>query len=275
MPLVVLCGIPCSGKTVRSKQLVDYLETRCPDHPIHIVEDNQSSSRDERYSSRQQEITNRASMKSSVERYLGSDNVVILDSLNYIKGYRYELYCASKHSETPHCVLLCETPVETAREWNSARKPSQKYSPHVFDALLMRFEAPDSRNRWDKPLFVLYPDDPLPGDDIYNALFLRKPPPPNQSTQSQPLSETNFLHELDRLTQDVIRNIMDTQRTSVPGEYVVLSNSQERVKFPRHITMAELRRHRKQFISYTKLHPTSDHLKIPTLFIQYLNRTVI
>jgi len=53
-----------------------------------------------------------------------------------------------------------------------------------FDALVMRFEAPDSRNRWDRPLFVLQSDDPLPCQQIYEALFHSKAPPPNLSTLS-------------------------------------------------------------------------------------------
>lgn len=53
-----------------------------------------------------------------------------------------------------------------------------------FDALVLRFEAPDSRNRWDSPLFTILKDDALPLEAISDALFKRKAPPANQSTQS-------------------------------------------------------------------------------------------
>lgn len=53
-----------------------------------------------------------------------------------------------------------------------------------FDALVLRFEAPDSRNRWDSPLFTILKDDELPFEAIFDALFNRKAPPANQSTQS-------------------------------------------------------------------------------------------
>lgn len=55
---------------------------------------------------------------------------------------------------------------------------------HSFDALVLRFEAPDSRNRWDSPLFTILKDDSLPHEAVSDALFKRKAPPPNQSTQS-------------------------------------------------------------------------------------------
>lgn len=91
----------------------------------------------------------------------------------------------------------------------------------------MRFEEPNSNQRWDSPLFVTHPEDELPYDQISDALFNRKPPPPNMATQNvisiyiklsisvsnvylnlnilqQPLSSTNFLYELDRVTQETV-----------------------------------------------------------------------
>lgn len=274
MPLALLCGIPCSGKTRRAKELAEYFECHSQGVTVHLLADDLTTSKDKCYTDSVQEKTIRARLKSSVERYLTPNSVVILDSLNYIKGFRYELYCISKHLQTPYCVILCETPVDTAREWNLARQPSECYSSRVLDALVMRFETPDSRNRWDQPLFVLYPDDPLPCEDITAALFHRKPPPPNQSTQTQPLSETSFLHELDRLTQEVVRTLVDIQQTGVPGEHVTVPGSQEKVELARPVTMAELRRIRKQFISYTKLHPVNDYSKITSSFVHYLNSTI-
>lgn len=205
---------------------------------------------------------------------LSSETVVIADSLNYIKGYRYELYCVSKHVKTPQCVVLCETAPDTAREWNTARVEEDRYSPEILEGLVMRFESPDSRNRWDSPLFVVHPDDPLPAEDILAALLNRKPPPPNQSTQSQPLSSADFLHELDRKTQEIVGKLLDAQRTAVPGDSLAVSGTVEKVRLPRVVTMAELRRMRRQYISYTKLHPPEDVAKIPSLFVQYLNSSL-
>ena len=196
-----------------------------------------------------------------------------MDALNYIKGFRYELFCVSKHMKTPQCVLQCATPVETAREWNYSREDGS-YSQEIFDALVMRFESPDSRNRWDSPLFILHPDDPLPGADILSALFSRKPPPPNQSTQSQPLSSAGFLHELDRITQDIVNQILEAQNSGVAGGSLVMPGAAETLKLSRDVSMPELRRLRRQFISYNKMHPVNESGKIPTLFVQYLNSSL-
>ena len=36
------------------------------------------------------------SLKSAVDHRLSAESVVVLDSLNYIKGFRYELYCSTR-----------------------------------------------------------------------------------------------------------------------------------------------------------------------------------
>ena len=47
----------------------------------------------------------RAAEYSAVERLLGRNALVIADGLNYIKGFRYQLYCEAKAVRTPSCVV--------------------------------------------------------------------------------------------------------------------------------------------------------------------------
>lgn len=46
---------------------------------------------------------------------------MILDALNFVKGYRYELWCLARAAGTKCCVLWVDTPLETCRQWNTAR----------------------------------------------------------------------------------------------------------------------------------------------------------
>lgn len=66
---------------------------------------------------------------------------------------RYELWCIARAAAARYCVLQCSVPEEAARAWNAARPAQQAYSEAVFRDLWSRYEEPDSRNRWDKPLF--------------------------------------------------------------------------------------------------------------------------
>ncbi|XP_051238186.1 protein KTI12 homolog [Dicentrarchus labrax] len=274
MPLIVMCGYPCSGKTRRAEELKVYFEQNTG-RKVHIVADEALDvDKNTVYADSQKEKNVRASLKAQVERTVNKDHIVILDSLNYIKGYRYELFCLIKHTQTPHCLVYCLTSEQVSSTWNTSREAAEQYTQEIFDALVLRFEAPDSRNRWDSPLFSILEDDTLPYEAISDALFKRKAPPPNQSTQSQPLSSANFLYELDKITQDVLMAIFNAQKTSVPGDLISVPGATEKIELTRSVNMAELRKLRRQFISYTKMHPTENTGHISNMFVQYLNKSL-
>ncbi|XP_059802126.1 protein KTI12 homolog [Hypanus sabinus] len=274
MPLVLLCGLPCSGKSRRAAELSEYLREATDRKVVEVGDRSLGVERNEVYADSQKEKELRGALKAEVERKINKEDVVILDSLNYIKGYRYELFCLIKHAQTPHCLIHCETAVDVCSSWNQSREQEQQYSQTIFDALVMRFEAPDSRNRWDSPLFTIQKDDTLPFEAISNAIFHRKAPPPNQSTLSQPLSSTNFLYELDRVTQEILMAVLNAQKTSVPGDLITVPGANMKIELTRSLHMAELRKLRRQFISYTKMHPTENIGQIANMFVQYINRSL-
>ncbi|XP_056428905.1 protein KTI12 homolog isoform X1 [Hyla sarda] len=304
MPLVVMCGFPCSGKSRRALELKEHLEQKgkkvyiAGDHELGVDRNSVYtelcrigdiglySTPDLRscqpilYSCQgnlpdsRKEKDLRGALRAEVERKLNKEDVVILDSLNYIKGYRYELFCLIKHAQTPHCLIYCLTSTDISSSWNQDRHQDNQYTQAVFDALVQRFEAPDSRNRWDSPLFTVHMEDVLPLEQISNAIFHRKAPPPNQSTQTQPLSSTNFLHELDKVTQEVVTAILSAQKTSVPGDIIMVPGATEKMQLPHILNMSELRRLRQQFISYTKLHPNENISQLANMFVQYLNQSI-
>ncbi|XP_063782647.1 protein KTI12 homolog isoform X2 [Pseudophryne corroboree] len=273
MPLVLMCGFPCSGKSQRALELQEHLTQS--GRKVYIIGDHVLGvDRNAVYADSRKEKDLRGALRAEVERKLNKEDVVILDSLNYIKGYRYELFCLIKHTQTPHCLIYCLTAPDISSSWNQVRQQGDQYTQEIFDALVLRFEAPDSRNRWDSPLFTMHKDEVLPLEEIYNAIFHRKAPPPNQSTQTQPLSSTNFLHELDKVTQDVVTAVLNAQKTSVPGDLIMVPGASERMELPRILNMSELRRLRQQFISYTKLHPNENISQLANMFVQYLNQSI-
>ena len=197
-----MCGYPAAGKTRRAAEIAAALEAR--GKTVHIVSETPLGiDRREGYLVAASEKRTRGALKSEVERLLNGQEVVILDSLNYIKGFRYELHCTTRLQKTPLCVVHVATSQAQCMEWH--QMVGSPYGDDLVTEMFARFECPDSRNRWDKPLFTLEPTEDLPEEDIYAALFEQKQMKPTQATQSQPLSETNFLHELDRVTQEVVK----------------------------------------------------------------------
>ncbi|XP_051855659.1 protein KTI12 homolog [Antechinus flavipes] len=352
MPLVVLCGLPDSGRSQRADELRRALEAE--GRPVTVVRDADvlgpggPEALCGAYSDPAREKALRAALKALVERDLGRRAVVLLDSPNYIKGFRYELYCLARAARTPLCLLYClkprprapgdgedclpkagavasswrpkaatsepeqglpagDAPEDHDPQWRgleedpesrlegapSSREqnigspgdeaagelepePDLGFPPELLDALAQRFEAPDSRNRWDRPLFtVLGLEEPLPLAQIRAALFESQVLAPHQATQSQPLASTNFLHQLDQVTSQVLTALMEAQKSAVPGDLLSLPGTTERLRFSRPLSMAELSRLRRQFISYTKLHPSQENLpQLANMFLQYLGQSL-
>uniref|UniRef100_A0A8C6TF99 Protein KTI12 homolog n=1 Tax=Neogobius melanostomus TaxID=47308 RepID=A0A8C6TF99_9GOBI len=220
MPLIIMCGYPCSGKTQRTNQLKLYLEQNSK-RKIHVVgDDTLDLDRNAVYADSQKEKDARGSLKAEVERKVNKDDIVILDSLNYIKGYRYELFCLIKHAQTPHC--------------------------------LVNIRLQESLGQ---PLFTVHQDDNLPLEDITDALLKRKAPKQNQSTQS---------------VSDMLCSPRSVSDCVIPTYiYYTFSNLCHRPT-----SSMKMRKLRRQFISYTKSHPTEDCGQITNMFVQYLNKSL-
>ncbi|NXL58077.1 KTI12 protein, partial [Chordeiles acutipennis] len=240
MPLVVLCGRPGSGKSRRAEELRAALGG--PERPAHVVAEAEGG---------------RAALRAEVERLLSRRDVVIVDAGNELRSIRYELYCAARQAGTARCLLHC------------AGGPGGPDEPP--------FEAPDPHNRWDRPLFTVHGEEPLPLADIRAALFESgPPPPPHRATRAQPLQSGTFLHRLDRLTQEVLAALMAAQRSGAqPGELIRVPGVAEGLVLQRPVSLAELSRLRRQFITYTKMQPSDENLpQLASMFLQYLSRSI-
>ncbi|KAL3234171.1 hypothetical protein MRX96_022690 [Rhipicephalus microplus] len=147
----------------------------------------------------------RDQLKSDVARLLSRDRLVILDAPNYIKGYRYELYCLVRGARTNHCVVQVLATQDQCKQWNAQRPQSQQMT-----ALAERLESPDANNRWDRPLVQLSwdTDDSEAAKEVENALSDHRPLPPHRSTQNAPLVAD--LHERDQLTLSLVQTMLQS-----------------------------------------------------------------
>ncbi|TFJ82820.1 hypothetical protein NSK_005895 [Nannochloropsis salina CCMP1776] len=206
MPLITICGQPASGKTTFAHGLVEYLKKKLPtpcrpgkgkdeeDRGSAVVLVNEEALpvlKAEGYRDATAEKITRGELKSKVDHALNRDTVVVVDSLNYIKGFRYQLYCMARAETTQHCVVwVALEHQQMARAWNESRE--DRYPPELyargggggeakgnvdggkegriereevpcFDDLWGRFEAPVEGNRWDRPLICYSPRPPSEG----------------------------------------------------------------------------------------------------------------
>ena len=68
-----------------------------------------------KYSAPNEEKMTRGKIKFEVEKNLLDGVVVIADSLNYIKGYRYQMFCIAREQKSTYCVVYCNSDAEKCR----------------------------------------------------------------------------------------------------------------------------------------------------------------
>lgn len=303
MALVVICGQPCSGKSKTALSLSEALSESVSESESEskqtvkiISETSFHLDRNQSYANMPNEKNLRGVLRSEVDRSLTKDNIVIVDSLNSIKGYRYELWCLARAAGIRYCVLFCDVEGTHCRKWNEERRErgEASYDDKIFDDLSSRFERPDRRNRWDSPLFELWPhkDGVEKSSAAINdaVLYLTKKVDsktrdvkilqPTIATQSGKFSEANSLYELDRATQEVINALVEAQSQALGGPLngVSLGQGLPTVNISRSIGLPELRRLRRTFIKLTGQTslsgrpPPSDAESAKRMFVDYLNR---
>lgn len=297
MALVVICGQPCSGKSKAALCLAEALKDIESKLTVKIIDETSFHlDRNQSYAEMTSEKNLRGVLRSEVDRSLSKDNIIIVDSLNSIKGYRYELWCLARAAGIRHCVLFCDVEETHCRDWNKERreKDEPSYDDCIFEDLIRRFEKPDNRNRWDSPLFELWPfKDGIEKSssaivDLVSYVTKKvdsktrdvKILQPTIATQSARFSEANSLYEMDRATQEVTSAIVEAQSLAMGGPVTGLSLSPDlpSINISRSVGLPELRRLRKTFIKLTGQSslsgppPPSDADSAKRMFIDYLNR---
>lgn len=297
MALVVICGQPSSGKSTAALCLAEALKESESKPEVRIIDEGSFHlDRNQSYADMPSEKNLRGVLRSEVDRSLSKDNIIIVDSLNSIKGYRYELWCLARAAGTRYCVVYCDVEETYCRKWNEERKEKGEasYNDKIFEDLVRRFERPDRRNRWDSPLFELWPSKE--GVDKSCAAILDavsyltkkvdsktrdvKILQPTIATQTARTSEANSLYELDRATQEVINVIVEAQSQAMGGPLngVAVGPGLPSIDISRSVGLPELRRLRRTFIKLTGQTslsgrpPPSDADSAKRMFVDYLNR---
>ncbi|CAJ2662708.1 protein KTI12 homolog [Trifolium pratense] len=299
MALVVICGQPCSGKSKAALCLAEALKQSSElKYQVRIIDEASFHlDRNQSYANMPSEKNLRGVLRSEVDRSLSKDTVIIVDSLNNIKGYRYELWCLARAAGIRYCVFYCDVEDNDCRKWNQERreKGEDNYDDVIFEDLVRRFEKPERRNRWDSPLFELksasssLSDSASIVDDAVSYITKKldsktrdvKILQPSIATQTKRFSDANSLHELDKATQEVTNAIAEAQSRDLgmlPANGISIGKDFPPINLSRSVGLPELRRLRRTFMKLTGQTslsgkpPPSDSDSAKRMFIDYLNR---
>ena len=128
MALILLSGYPCVGKSAFAEKLKSEIIKRDAKQKVAIVnEELLGLDKINGYIDSSNEKTCRANLKAAIDRALSTKNsIVIADSLNYIKGYRYELYCMARSLSLRTCCVLVVADDNISDSWHATRQAADE-----------------------------------------------------------------------------------------------------------------------------------------------------
>lgn len=169
----------------------------------------------------------RGFLRSNVEKNLNDSTVVILDSLNYIKGFRYELFVLARNAKSTHAVVSYLFALDSFVRCFATQVLNKLWiTIHATKIILMScflltFQKEwNSRilkvrlnllpiDRWDSPLFVVSEDQETPFEDICQTLLFDKKKSRDPVSTKQDMAKTgNYLHDLDKALQSILDQII-------------------------------------------------------------------
>lgn len=302
MSLILVCGIPASGKSTIADKLCRLFEADGADVRIirdgdaaiatlrrdnsatvkqHVSSGEQNKDRVLRqalYQDFKTEKQTRAQLRTNSERALSiPKTVVIVDSLNYIKGFRYELYCVAKTAGATYGVVHSCAPSEVceARDTERLQRGDDAWGETLLRALCNRFEPPNGRNRWDSPLF---PIDTTAHEwesslsTIVTSLRGGKRLMATMATRPIEPPRADALADIDRVTRTAEAALITHLQAGVAiGDAVKIPGASLSVRLQRKPRIAELRDMRRSFLNYSRVHPP-DGQSLVDEYVQYINQ---
>lgn len=254
----------------------------------------------------------RAATYAAVKRALGpgTADIVLLDGLNYIKGWRYQLFCEAKNAGTGSCVLQVGCGVQRARSVNEERlerrarrergeeagegaeDDEEPYEPDNWENLVFRYEEPNAMMKWDSPLFTLiWEDDEARTKEVFDDLWetiagkWTKVVRANQVTVDKNKDfGGDYLYILERETQEIVKRILELQGDEGGGRVVLPRSALDVgdelvVELPgKKVGLPQLQRYRRAFVALSRggvgLDTVDDvgrAVRLRETFVGYLN----
>lgn len=302
MALILMCGFPASGKSTFAQNLADLLTQSgkavylirdgcdaVPTHnPLSTAQHDSSqmqmhSRRQVLYSDSATENKTRARLRAATERSLNASNVVICDSLNYIKGFRYEMYCVAKTNSFRYAVVHCDASPSECEQRDAHRnaRGEDAYGEQCTKAIIQRFEQPSATNRWDSPLYTVDSSETskLEWNTQLHAvrdmiLSQSNRLAPTMATRQPQKQAADTLGTLDRITRETESVLIHAiQHGKGVGDRIQINGASKPVRLQRKPKVSQLRNIRRSYLNLARMHPPQARSPTDLVdeYVEYVN----
>jgi tRNA uridine 5-carbamoylmethylation protein Kti12 len=215
--LIILVGLPSSGKSTIAAAIKDHLPNCLPVQSNSILLIDPDEWRGETDSHLDFSVAREPEIRQQTLDVAGaglkSRKLVIVDDVNYYQSMRHDLLVLAFDAGVAATVIFVSTPLETCLAWNAAR--NYKVPPEVIRQTAEKFDN-FARYAWDQPDFVIDPSNPYFSeqsflDDLCQFLKTNRSPKltPASSAEVVSPSPQSLKHQLDlesrRIVSDFLR----------------------------------------------------------------------
>lgn len=216
MLLIILSGLPCSGKSQVAATVAKELELN---HRLNTIVVDPDKIREmipalaERFNPERESFVNSLALN-LIEESLKRRNIVISDDLNYYESTRHRLVQAARKHRAEYIIVYLTVSVEVAQSRNAAR--GNPIPQETITGIANKFDQPGAKYQWDRPSLIVDSEKVDPEDAAKRVLQIA-------------LSKIKGKHPRDKVSTLSYKSERRRSRTQRPSFTETLDESTRRI----------------------------------------------
>jgi len=210
--LVLLCGIPCSGKSTLAKEMAEVLEKKFNYSTSVVTSDTfrrMIPTYQYRFEPELEQFVREATYE-TIRTGLKHELLVISDDINYYASIRRHLVRMAEQYKADYAIIYVNTPLEVAIDWN--KKRGEPIPNSLIEEIYYKLDEPGKEYKWDKPFMILDPSKSnlkelteRVATRIHEKIGTEKVLPVKREQKKAPLLRTDLERETRRAMGEVMK----------------------------------------------------------------------